>query len=192
MVGGARVTAGSSGGRDRCSTSTRSFESATGGSCVSPVGSVVGSCVTATCPISPWVSTLYFSAAGYCVTAASENNVTKLSTLCISAPEGEERDCSGMVGVRDLRMMGGELGIMGLVGLTTIDDRVFRLGKELGKLVIFLFRPLSFRMGELSGIAAALTEALVLLLFGGVSVFYCFFLLRKMMGVLSSESSVEI
>jgi len=32
----------------------------------------------------------------------------------------------------DLRMMGGELGIMGLVGLVTTDTRVRRLGKEAG------------------------------------------------------------
>lgn len=85
MVGGASVSTGSNGGRDRCSASTWSFASATGGSYVSPVGLMAGSYVTTTCPILPWVSTLDFSIAGSCVIAASENNVTKLSTLCISA-----------------------------------------------------------------------------------------------------------
>ena len=94
--------------------------------------------------------------------------------------------------MRALRMMGGELGKMGLAGLVATDDRARRLGREIGNSIIFLFRPLSFKMGEVSEIATTLTEALALFLFGGVSIFCCFFLLRKVMGVLSSESSVEI
>ena len=81
---------------------------------------------------------------------------------------------------------------MGIMGSVATDDPVRRLGRKTGKPMIFLLPPLSFRMGELSAIAASLTEALVLLLFGAVTIFCCFFLLQKMMGVLSSESSVEI
>lgn len=88
--------------------------------------------------------------------------------------------------------MGGELGIIGIMGSVAADDPVRRRGKEAGKSMIFLLQPLFFRIGELSGITATLTEALVLLLFGWVTAFCCFFLLRKVMGVLSSESSVEI
>lgn len=125
------------------------------------------------------MSTLDVSAAGSCVTTASfkENNVTKLSMLCISAPEREEGECSELVGMWDLRMMSGELGIMGIRGSIVTDDPFRCLGKEAGKSVIFLLLPLFVRIGELSGIVASLSEALVLLLFGGVIVFYCFFLL---------------
>jgi len=146
---------------------------------------VAVSYVAATWPILPWVS-----AVGSYVTAASENNVTKLWTLCISAPEGEEGECSGLVGVRILNMIGGELGRVGLGDLAVIDDRVLRLGKEAENSGI-LFRLTFFKIGAVVEIAAALIEALVLLLFGGVSICF-FFRLRSLMGMLSSESSVEI
>lgn len=119
------------------------------------------------------MSTLDVSAVGSCVTVASfkENNVTKLSTLYISTPEGEEGECSELVGMRDLSMMGRELGRVGIMGSVAADDPVHRLGKEAGKSVIFLLQPLFIRIGELSGIAASLIKAPVLLLFGGVTTF---------------------
>jgi len=88
-------------------------------------------------------------------------------------------------------MMGGELGRVGLGDLAATDDRVLRFGKEAENSGIFLFRLASFKIGAVAEIAAALIEALVLLLFGGVS-FCCFFHLRRLIGMLSSESSVEI
>jgi len=91
-----------------------------------------------------------------------------------------------------LKMMGGELERMGLAGLVTTDDRARRLSREAGNSDIFLFQPVSFKIGEVAEIAAALTEALVLFLFGGVSIFCYFFLLRKVIGILSLVSSVEI
>jgi len=91
-----------------------------------------------------------------------------------------------------LKVMGGELGKMGLGGLAATDDRALHLGREAGNSGIFLFRPVSFKIGAVAEIAVALTEALVLLLFGGISLFCCFFLLRRVIGILSSESSVGI
>lgn len=90
------------------------------------------------------------------------------------------------------KVMGGELGEMGLGGLAAMDDRALRLGKEAGNSGIFLFQPVCFEIGVGTEITAALTEALVLLLFGGFSVFFCFFLLRRVIGMLSSESSIGI
>ena len=58
-----------------------------------------------------------------------------------------------------------------------IDDLVHRLGKETRKSVVFLLPLLSFKIGELSAIATSLSESLVLLLFGGVTISCCFFLL---------------
>jgi len=94
--------------------------------------------------------------------------------------------------MRVLKVMGGELGRMGLGGLVATDDRALRLGREVGNSDIFIFWPVSFKIGAVAEIAAALTEALVLFLFGGVSIFCCFFLLRRVIGILSSELSVEI
>lgn len=88
--------------------------------------------------------------------------------------------------------MGGELGKVGLGGLVATDNRALCLGREAGNSDIFLFRSVSFKIGAVAEIATALTEALVLLLFGGVSLLCCFFLLRRMIGILSSESSVGI
>jgi len=79
-----------------------------------------------------------------------------------------------------------------MIGGTTsvaANNLVHCQGRELGETVVFLLRGLLLR--ESSEIIAAFTEALVLL-FNGVTVFYCFFLLRKVMRVSSSESSVGI
>ena len=62
-------------------------------------------------------------------------------------------------------------------------------GREPRETVVFLLRGLLLR--ESSEIVATFTEALVLL-FDGVVFFCCFFLLRKVMRVSSSESSVGI
>jgi len=88
--------------------------------------------------------------------------------------------------------MGGKLEKMGLGGLAATNDRALCLGREAGNSGIFLFRPVSFKIGVVAEITAALTDALVLLLFGGVPLFCCFFLLRRVIGILSLESSVGI
>lgn len=74
-----------------------------------------------------------------------------------------------------VKMMGGELGRMRLEGLVATDDRARRLGREAGNSDIFHFRPVSFKIGAVAEIATALTEALVLFLFGGVSIFVASF-----------------
>lgn len=92
--------------------------------------------------------------------------------------------------MRVFKVMGSELGGVWLGDSAIADDRVLCFGREAGNSVIFLFR-LAF-LGIVAEIGIALAEALVLLLFGGVSIFLGIFRLSKMIGMLSSESSVEI
>ena len=94
--------------------------------------------------------------------------------------------------MRVFNVMGGELGRVWLGDSAITDDRVLCLGREAGNSDIFLFRLAYFKMGAVAEIAAALAEALVLLLFGGVSFFCSIFRLRRVIGMLSSESSIEI
>ena len=70
-------------------------------------------------------------------------------------------------------------------------DRVLCLGREAGNSNIFLLRLAFFKIGTVAEIVA-LAEALVLLLFGGVLFFCCILCLSRVIGMLSSESSVEI
>ena len=92
--------------------------------------------------------------------------------------------------MRILIVMGGELGELGDSAAT--DDRVLCFGREAGNSGVFLFRLAFFRMGTVAGVAGALAETLVLLLFDGVF-FSCYlFCLSRVIGILSSESSVEI
>jgi hypothetical protein len=83
--------------------------------------------------------------------------------------------------------MGGELEELG--DSTTTD---FRFGREAGNSGVFLFLLAFFKIGTVVGVAGALVETLVLLLFGGVFFSCCIFRLSWVIGILSSESSVEI
>ena len=96
------------------------------------------------------------------------------------------------MGLRVFNVMGGEVEGVWLGDSAIADDRVLCLGREAGNSNIFLFRLAFFKIGTVAEITTALAEALVLLLFGGVSIFLCIFRLSKVIGMLSSESSVEI
>lgn len=89
-----------------------------------------------------------------------------------------------------LIVMGGELGELG--DLAATDDRVLLFGREAGNSGVLLFRLAFFRMGTVARVGGALVETLVLLLFAGVFFSYCLFRLSRVIGILSSESSVEI
>lgn len=86
--------------------------------------------------------------------------------------------------------MGGETEKTGSGNLAA-DDRVILLGIEAEKWGAFLFRlGFSETVTETEG-AATFFAVLVLFLSGG-STFCCFFLLSRLMGILSSDSSVEM
>lgn len=79
------------------------------------------------------------SAAGSCVTDACKNDVTKSCTPCISAPDGEGGECSGLGGVWALSVIGGETGKKGSGDLAAVDDRVLLLGIKVENWGTFLF-----------------------------------------------------
>jgi len=88
-------------------------------------------------------------------------------------------------------VIGGETGKGWSEDLAATDDRVLLLGRKAENCGTFLFRLGFSEIGAGTEVAAAFPALLVLFLFGGSLFCYCF-RLSRLIGILSSYSSVEM